>query len=111
MASANGDTRSTGSPGHEQSADYVIAKLTATGYYNVSSQPFTTTVFTELAPPTLAATPSPPPAPAAPPPPPRPRSRPGSSAATAGRGRAGVAAASGVRRSRSSTSPSRRRPP
>ena len=60
IASANGDTRSTGTPGHEQSADYVISKLNATGYYDVSSQPFTATVFTELAPPTLSATPAPP---------------------------------------------------
>src|ERR1044072_8088934 len=109
MASANGDTRSTGSPGHEQSADYVIAKLTATGYYNVSSQPFTTTVFTELAPPTLSATPNPPPPraatpaprlpptpPPAPPPPPRARSPPGSSTSTTRRWPARVAAASRV---------------
>ena len=60
IATANDDQRSTGTRGHEQSADYVIKKLEATGYYNVTSQPFVATVWNELAPPTLSATPAPP---------------------------------------------------
>ena len=60
IATANGGQRSTGSAGHEKSADYVLAKLKATGYYNVSSQPFVATVWNELAAPTLSATPAPP---------------------------------------------------
>src|SRR3954451_706480 len=39
IANANSGQRSTGTRGHEQSADYVISKLKATGYYNVTSQP------------------------------------------------------------------------
>jgi Zn-dependent M28 family amino/carboxypeptidase len=60
IANANDGQRSTGTSGHEQSADYVIAKLQATGYYNVTSQPFVASVWNELAPPTLSATPAPP---------------------------------------------------
>src|SRR4051812_50229155 len=55
IATANGGQRPTGTSGHEQSADYVISKLKATGYYNVSSQPFVATVFNELASPALSA--------------------------------------------------------
>jgi Zn-dependent M28 family amino/carboxypeptidase len=62
IANANGGQRSTGTPGHEASADYVISKLNATGAYTVSSQPFVATVWNELAAPTLSATPAPSPA-------------------------------------------------
>src|SRR5262245_15940565 len=55
---ANG-TRATGTQGHEDSVAYVKAQLDATGYYNVTTQPFTATVFTQLAPSTLATTPAP----------------------------------------------------
>jgi Zn-dependent M28 family amino/carboxypeptidase len=60
IANANGGQRSTGTSGHEASADYVINKLKATGYFNVSSQPFIATVWNQLAPPTLSASPAPP---------------------------------------------------
>src|SRR5262245_53734443 len=56
---ANG-TRATGTQGHVDSVAYVRQQLEATGYYNVSTQPFTATVFTQLAPSTLSTTPSPP---------------------------------------------------
>ncbi len=59
IADANGGQRSTGTSGHEASADYVIAKLKATGYYNVSSQPFVATVWNQLAAPSLSASPGP----------------------------------------------------
>ena len=62
IANANGGQRSTGTSGHEASADYVINKLKATGYYNVSSQPFVATVWNQLAQPTLSASPAPSPA-------------------------------------------------
>jgi Zn-dependent M28 family amino/carboxypeptidase len=62
IATANGGTRSTGSPGHEASAQYVENKLKATGYYDVTSQPFVADVYTQLAPPTLSANPAPSPA-------------------------------------------------
>ncbi|MDQ5809108.1 MAG: M28 family peptidase, partial [Actinomycetota bacterium] len=62
IADANANNRATGTAGHEKSADYVIAKLNATGYFNVSSQPFIATVWNELAPPTLSASPAPSPA-------------------------------------------------
>jgi Zn-dependent M28 family amino/carboxypeptidase len=55
---ANG-TRATGTQGHEDSVTYVKQQLEATGYYNVSTQPFTATVFNQLAPSTLSTTPSP----------------------------------------------------
>ena len=53
---ANG-TRSTGSQGHEDSVTYVMDNLDA-NYWDVSTQPFTANVFTELAPAVLAATPA-----------------------------------------------------
>jgi Zn-dependent M28 family amino/carboxypeptidase len=40
----------------------VKSQLEATGYYNISTQPFIASVFTALAPPTLSATPAPAPA-------------------------------------------------
>lgn len=55
---ANG-TRATGTQGHEDSLAYVKQQLDATGYYNVTTQPFIATVFTQLAPSTLATSPSP----------------------------------------------------
>jgi Zn-dependent M28 family amino/carboxypeptidase len=55
---ANG-TRATGTQGHEDSVTYVKQKLEATGYYSVSTQPFTASVFTQLAPSTLSTSPSP----------------------------------------------------
>src|SRR5918998_2424698 len=62
IATANANNRSTGTSGHEKSADYVISKLNATGYFNVSSQPFIATVWSQLAQPTLSANPAPSPA-------------------------------------------------
>jgi Peptidase family M28/PA domain len=58
IADANNGTRSTGSSGHAASLAYVKSKLEATGYYNVSTQPFSAQVFNVLAPPTLSATPA-----------------------------------------------------
>jgi Zn-dependent M28 family amino/carboxypeptidase len=58
IADANSGTRSTGSSGHAASLAYVKSKLEATGYYNVSTQPFSAQVFNVLAPPTLSATPA-----------------------------------------------------
>src|SRR5690349_7438801 len=55
---ANG-TRATGTQGHEDSVTYVKQQLEATGYFNVSTQPFTATVFRQLAPSTLSTTPAP----------------------------------------------------
>src|SRR5690242_21365645 len=55
---ANG-TRATGTQGHEDSVAYVKQQLDATGYFNVTTQPFTATVFSQLAPSTLSTTPSP----------------------------------------------------
>ena len=53
---ANGGNRATGTQGHEDSVEYVVSQLD-TSYWNVTTQPFTADVFTELAPPVLAATP------------------------------------------------------
>lgn len=58
IADANNGNRATGTSGHEASADYVIEQLQASGYYNVRSQSFIAPVFTELAPPSLSATPA-----------------------------------------------------
>src|SRR5690349_5333562 len=49
----------TGTQGHEDSVTYVKQQLEATGYFNVSTQPFTATVFRQLAPSTLSTTPAP----------------------------------------------------
>ena len=54
IAAANNGTRATGTSGHEASVDYVKQQLEATGYYNVSTQPFIAPVFTELTPPSLS---------------------------------------------------------
>src|SRR6185312_8055253 len=62
IADANGGTRATGTPGHAASLAYVKSKLDATGYYNVSTQPFTAQVFNVLGDATLSATPAPSPA-------------------------------------------------
>src|SRR3712207_5321711 len=43
IANANNGNRATATSGHERSADYVASKLNATGYYTVTSQPFTAT--------------------------------------------------------------------
>jgi Zn-dependent M28 family amino/carboxypeptidase len=59
IANANDGNRATATSGHEQSADYVISKLPK-DYYTVTSQPFVASVWTELAPPTLSASPAPP---------------------------------------------------
>jgi Zn-dependent M28 family amino/carboxypeptidase len=53
---ANG-TRATGTQGHEDSVRYVIGQLDPT-YWNVTTQPFSADVFTELGPPNLVATPA-----------------------------------------------------
>jgi Zn-dependent M28 family amino/carboxypeptidase len=50
-------TRSTGTFGHERSADYVIGKLPSS-YWKVTSQPFLADVFHEDAPPQLSAAPN-----------------------------------------------------
>ena len=62
IANQNDGNRSTGTRGHEQSADYVVSKLNATGYFNVTSQPFVASVWSQLAQPTLSVTPAPSPA-------------------------------------------------
>jgi Zn-dependent M28 family amino/carboxypeptidase len=56
IADDNNGTRATGTQGHEDSVEYVVRQLDA-NYWNVSTQPFVTDVFIELAPPVLAATP------------------------------------------------------
>ncbi|BFU44919.1 M28 family metallopeptidase [Krasilnikovia sp. MM14-A1004] len=53
IASQNGGTRASGTPGYAASAAYVKDTLTAAGY-RVSEQEFTFPFFRELAPPTLA---------------------------------------------------------
>ena len=58
IADANNGTRATGTSGHVASLAYVKSQLEATGYYNVSTQPFSAQVFNVLAPPTLSATPA-----------------------------------------------------
>jgi hypothetical protein len=40
IADANNGTRSTGTSGHAASLAYVKSQLEATGYYDVSTQPF-----------------------------------------------------------------------
>jgi Zn-dependent M28 family amino/carboxypeptidase len=59
IADANNGNRATGTTGHAASLAYVKKKLEATGYWNVSTQPFSANVFTALAAPTLSATPAP----------------------------------------------------
>jgi Zn-dependent M28 family amino/carboxypeptidase len=55
IATANGGTRASGTPGYDASVDYVVAKLKGAGYDPVV-QPFDFAFFQELAPPTLART-------------------------------------------------------
>jgi Zn-dependent M28 family amino/carboxypeptidase len=57
IADANANTRATGTAGHRQSADYVISKLDP-NYWRVTTQPFIADVFSDLAPPTLSASPA-----------------------------------------------------
>jgi aminopeptidase Y len=49
IADANGDTRASGTPGYDQSAQYVAGVLQEAGY-NVALQPFTYSTFFELTP-------------------------------------------------------------
>ena len=49
IADMNNGTRASGTPGFDASLAYVKGKLEATGYYDVSVQPFTFDVFRELA--------------------------------------------------------------
>jgi Zn-dependent M28 family amino/carboxypeptidase len=49
IATANGGTRASGTPGYDASLAYVKGKLEATGYYDVTVQPFTFDSFRELA--------------------------------------------------------------
>jgi Zn-dependent M28 family amino/carboxypeptidase len=49
IADANNNTRASGTPGYDQSADYVKGKLEAAGY-QVTLQPFTFVFFQELTP-------------------------------------------------------------
>ena len=51
IADANGGTRASGTPGYDASLAYVKEKLEATGYYDVTVQPFLFDVSRELAPP------------------------------------------------------------
>ena len=55
IADANNDTRASGTPGYDASANYVASKLQAAGY-NVTVQPFTFPFFQELAPTTFSQT-------------------------------------------------------
>jgi Zn-dependent M28 family amino/carboxypeptidase len=55
IADANNDTRASGTPGFDASAEYVAGKLRAAGY-NVTVQPFTFLFFQELAPTTFSQT-------------------------------------------------------
>lgn len=60
IADANNGTRVSGSPGYDQSVDYVVAQMTASGY-NVTVQPFQFQTFITLSPSILEQV-SPPPA-------------------------------------------------
>ncbi len=51
IASANADTRVSGTPGYDQSLAYVKAQLDATGYFETSVQEFEFPFFDETAPP------------------------------------------------------------
>jgi len=53
IADQNGDTRAGGTAGYDKSLAYVKKKLDATGYYDVTVQPFLYDVFRELATPTF----------------------------------------------------------
>ena len=55
IATANGGTRASGTPGYDASVDYVVGQLEDAGYDPVV-QPFDFAFFQELAPPTLAQT-------------------------------------------------------
>src|SRR5919112_3303509 len=48
IADENGDTRASGTPGYDASLAYVQAQLEATGYYDVTVQPFLYDAFSEL---------------------------------------------------------------
>ena len=52
IANSNGGTRTSGTPGFDESRDYVAGKLRAAGY-DVRIQPFDFEFFTELTPPTF----------------------------------------------------------
>jgi aminopeptidase Y len=60
IADANGNTRVSGSPGYDQSVDYVVERMTAAGY-DVTVQPFQFQTFIALSPPVLEQV-APPPA-------------------------------------------------
>ena len=60
IADANGGTRVSGSPGYDQSVDYVVDRLTAAGW-QTTVQPFQFQTFISLSPPILEQV-SPPPA-------------------------------------------------
>ena len=53
IATANGGTRASGTPGYQASVDYIVSQLESAGYDPVV-QPFDFAFFQELAPPTLA---------------------------------------------------------
>jgi hypothetical protein len=55
IADANGGIRTSGTPGYDESVDYVAGKLEAAGY-NVTIQPFEFTAFYVLGPSTLEQT-------------------------------------------------------
>lgn len=55
IAAANEDTRASGTPGYDASADYVAGKLRAAGY-RVTVQPFTFPFFQEVEPATFSRT-------------------------------------------------------
>ena len=48
IATANGGVRASGTPGYDESADYVKAQLAATGYYAITDQVFDFPFFQEL---------------------------------------------------------------
>lgn len=55
IADANGGTRAAGTPGYDDSVDFVVAELEAAGFV-VEREPATITAFTQTAPSVLAAT-------------------------------------------------------
>lgn len=55
VADANGGTRASGTPGYEDSVEYVVNQLTLAGY-QVTVQPFEFPFFQELAPPVMEQT-------------------------------------------------------
>ncbi|MGB5709003.1 MAG: PA domain-containing protein, partial [Arenicellales bacterium] len=55
IADANGGIRTSGTPGYDESVDYVVERMTSAGY-DVTVQPFQFNAFIKLGPSTLAQT-------------------------------------------------------